>query len=201
MHSEDGWRHQGTFWVYEPERALPAKVTVRVPATFVRAGSDSAPVLARLMDLDVGLVLQRFAAGGRCYVADVGGSWVCYGWVSFLEEQIGEIGLSIRLRPGEAYIWDCATVPAYRRRRLYTALLSHMVTVLRMEGISRIWIGADTGNAASQNGIAASGFQPVADLLMNTALAAPQWQLRERPGAAALVLSDIRAMLHGADFR
>ena len=58
---------------------------------------------------------QRLASGKRCYVAQVEGALAAYGWVSWHEEEIGEIGLRLHLMPGEAYIWDCATAPAYRR--------------------------------------------------------------------------------------
>ena len=68
--------------------------------------------------------------------------------------------------PGEAYIWDCATLPAYRRLRLYTALLVHIVEQLYAEGLCRVWIGADAENRASQSGMALAGFQPVADLVV-----------------------------------
>ena len=54
--------------------------------------------------------------------------------------------LPIRLAPGEVYIWDCATLPAYRGQGLYPALLAHIVKELSAEGLRRAWIGADTGS-------------------------------------------------------
>ena len=41
-----------------------------------------------------------------------------YGWVNFVEEHTGELNLRIQLLPGEGYLWDCATIPAFRRSRL-----------------------------------------------------------------------------------
>jgi GNAT superfamily N-acetyltransferase len=171
----------------------------RVPAAFTRVDEASSRPLADVMRLPADHVRGRFLAGARCYVGVVDGVWATYGWVSYYEEQIGEIGLSIRLNPGEAYIWDCATAPAYRRLRLYTALLAHIVAELRAEGFTRIWIGADSDNLPSQYGIATVGFHPVADLLINSASPTRQLQLRGRPGAPTQIVSDVRQMLHGGD--
>src|SRR5205085_7281086 len=111
-------------------------------------------------------VLERFAGGRRCYVALVDGAIAGYGWVSFEEEAISELGMSFRLASDEVYIWDCASLPAYRGQRLYPALLSHMLTDLREEGLHRAWIGADSVSLASQKGIILAGFQPVADIYL-----------------------------------
>jgi hypothetical protein len=89
-----------------------------------------------------------------------------YGWVSFNEEHIGELNLRLTLLPGEAYIWDCATLPVYRQNYLYSALLVYILEELRTEGLCRVWIGADVENVASQRGIARAGFRLVADLLI-----------------------------------
>ncbi|TMC47123.1 MAG: GNAT family N-acetyltransferase [Chloroflexi bacterium] len=198
--SSDSWQQQGTFWLLDLDAPRPSGVAARVPATFTRVvEAAAARMLADAMRLPAEHVRARFAAGARCYVGAVDGVWASYGWVSFHEEQIGEISLRIRLKPGEAYIWDCATAPAYRRLRLYTALLAHIVAELRAEGFTRIWIGADSDNLPSQYGIATVGFQPVADLLINSASPARQLQLRGRPGAPTQIVSDVRQMLHGGD--
>lgn len=201
MSADDAWRQQGTFWLLDADGAVPAGAATRVPARFTCAGADSAPALAGLMGVDAEQVRRRIAAGSRCYVAEVGGEWAAYGWVSFHEEHIGEIGLHIRLRPGEAYIWDCATMPAFRRLGLYTALLAHIAGALRAEHFTRIWIGADTDNTPSQVGIAAAGFQPVVDLFVESNDAAPHLQLRGQAGVAGQVVDDVRRMLHGAGLR
>ena len=60
-------------------------------------------------------VRLRFETGRHCYAAWVAGELAAYGWVSFDEEFIGELGLRLKLLPGETYIWDCVTLPAYRR--------------------------------------------------------------------------------------
>jgi hypothetical protein len=140
-------------------------------------------------------VQQRFASGRRCYVARVEDTLAAYGWVSFDQEDIGELRVSMRLAPGEAYVWDCGTAPAYRRRRLYTALLAHIADELRVEGLCRVWIGAAHDNLASQNGIALAGFKPVADLIVARALAVRLLWVQGRPGVPEWLVADARRAL------
>ncbi len=146
-------------------------VTPLVEATFRRAGAEDIPALAEAMNTGAAEVEQRFASGRRCSTAWVGGQLAAYGWVSYEEEFIGELRLRLKLLPGEAYIWDCATRPTFRRNRLYSALLANMLAELRTEPLCRVWIGANLDNEASQRGIARAGFHHVADLVVSRVLA------------------------------
>jgi ribosomal protein S18 acetylase RimI-like enzyme len=137
-------------------------------------------------------ILLRFETGRRCYAAWVEGQLAAYGWVSFDEEFIGELSLCLRLLPGEAYIWDCATLPAFRRRRLYSALLVHILGVLQAEPLCRVWIGADLDNEASQRGIARAGFRAVADLVMARASARRLVWVQGRTGVPAGLIAEAR---------
>jgi GNAT superfamily N-acetyltransferase len=128
-------------------------------------------------------VLERFGGGRRCYAAFVEGVLVSYGWVSMEEEWVSELGLHIRLAPGNAYIWDCATLPEYRGRGLYPALLVYILGDLQEKGVRRVWIGADTGSVASQKGIVRAGFQPIADFFPSPARSATRFYVEGRPGA------------------
>ena len=191
-------RRPGTIWVLNLDWPTPDGLTPHLPATLMRAGPEAAQPLAGLMGLDnPAAVLQRFASGRRCYAAWVEGTLAAYGWVSFGEEEIGEMRLRIRLAPGEAYIWDCATAPAYRRRHLYTALLGHIAGELRADVLCRAWIGVDSDNLASQKGIALAGFRPVADLIVARALAVRLVWVRGRPGIPEHVVTDARRALLG----
>jgi GNAT superfamily N-acetyltransferase len=191
-------RHPGTLWVRNLDWPLPENIAPRVPATFRCVGPVEIESLAQVMRLDdPATIEQRFAAGKRCYVAQVDGALATYGWVSFEEEEIGEIRLRIHLMPGEAYIWDCSTAPPYRRKRLYTTLLLHMVDQLRAEGLCRVWIGTDGDNVASQQGIALAGFRPVADLLVTRVIGIRRFWVRGRDGIPESIVSDARRALLG----
>jgi GNAT superfamily N-acetyltransferase len=191
-------RRPGTLWVRNLDWPLPDNIVPRVPATFRCISPDEIDSLAQVMRLDnPALIQQRFALGKRCYVAQVEGEFAAYGWVSFNEEEIGEIRLQIHLMQGEAYIWDCGTVPAYRRLRLYSALLLHIADQLRAEGLCRAWIGADGDNVASQQGMTLAGFRPVADLVVARVLAMRMFWVRGRAGVPEAVVTDARRALLG----
>jgi GNAT superfamily N-acetyltransferase len=196
--AESDPRPPGTLWVRNLDWPVPDDVAPRVPTTFKRLGLEQIEPLAHLMQLtDPAAIRQRLALGKRCYAAQVGDALAAYGWVSRHEEEIGEIGLRLHLMPGEAYIWDCATAPPYRRLRLYTALLVHIVEQLHHEGLCRVWIGADADNTASQQGMALAGFQPVADLIVTRVIGLRRFWVRGRAGAPDYVVNDARRALLG----
>ncbi|HLO27862.1 MAG TPA: GNAT family N-acetyltransferase, partial [Anaerolineales bacterium] len=120
--------------------------------------------------------------------------------VSFNEEHIGELKLRMRLLPGEAYIWDCATLPAFRRNHLYSALLVYIIEELHAEGFCRAWIGADMDNKPSQQGIARAGFHHVADLVVERVLAMRQAWVQGQPGVPEHIIAEARrAFLNDRD--
>lgn len=158
----------GILWMLRLDRPLPVGPSPSIPATFQRAGPEAATELAHAMQLNnPDRVLQRFAIGRHCYIARVEGKLAAYGWITFDREGIGELGLTIRLSKGEAYIWDCATLPAYRGQRLYPALLAHMLGELQNAGLQRIWIGTDADNLPSQSGVALVGCQPILEIILS----------------------------------
>lgn len=160
-------QHMGLLWMLSLAEPLPVGPTPRIAATFHIAGLEQAAELAAAMGFaDPEPVLQRFEQGRCCAIARVAGQLAAYGWQTFDEEGIGELGLRMRLLPGEVYLWDCATLPAWRGQRLYPALLSYMLDVLQHDGFQRVWIGMDADNLPSQTGAALAGFQPIIDILL-----------------------------------
>ena len=188
----------GAFWMLQLDAHLPEMPLPSVAAVFERVGPEASVLLAQAMSLmDAGPLVEGFARGRHCYIAHVAGILAAYGWVSFDEQEIGELGLRLRLMPGEAYIWDCATLPAYRGQRLYPALLGWMVRHLQSEGLRRLWIGADSDNVASQKGMARAGFQPIADIFLPDDSTTSRPWIRDRPGVPQLVAQDLHQMLPG----
>src|SRR5262249_39384832 len=154
---------RGALWAMDLRDPAAAPVLPQVAATFGEVEQDSITLLATAMGVaDPRLVQQRLASGRRCFTACVTGSIAAYGWVSRSTECIGELERPIRLREDEAYIWDCATLAPFRRKLLYSALLSHVAAVLRDEGLQHLWIGASLRNQPSIQGFAAARFQPAA---------------------------------------
>ncbi len=189
---------QGTLWMLDLDQPLPVGPVLQVPVVFMRAGPEVAKELAQAMDLDdPAVVLQRFDNGRHCYVGKIEGTLATYGWVTFDEEDIGELSLSIRLKAGETYIWNCVTLPAHRGQRLYPALLAHIVGELQHQGLHRVWLGTDTDNLPSQRGTALAGFQPIGDVVISRVLTMRRAWMRGRPGVPEQLVMDARYALLG----
>ncbi|MGH2493557.1 MAG: GNAT family N-acetyltransferase [Ktedonobacteraceae bacterium] len=194
-------RHVGIFWLMKLDEAFSARafsVTPGLPVTFQRVGPETLDSLARVMGMtDHTSIARRFERGKRCYAGLLSEQIVTYGWVTFDEESIGELNLKARLRAGEAYIWDCTTLPAYRGQRLYPALLAHILGALAAEGISHAWLGTDADNIPSQKGVALAGFQPILDVgFVHSPTGKSMW-IRERPGISEQDARDAHRVLLG----
>lgn len=194
-------RHVGIFWLLKLEELSSSSafsVTPGLPVIFRLVGPDAVRSLAQVMGMaDHTPIMRRFERGKRCYAGLLADEIVTYGWVTFDEEDIGELGLKARLRSGEAYIWDCATPPAYRGKRLYPALLAHVLGVLAAEGISRAWLGTDADNIPSQKGVALVGFQPVLDVGFIHAQSGNSMWILQRPGVSEQDAIDAHRVLLG----
>ncbi len=196
--SEPVPKHVGTLWLLELAEPSVMAPVPRVEVHFQCAGSESAPLLAQVMGLGSSdEVFRRFDADKHCYIGSVDDVLATYGWVTFDKELIGELGLHIRLLPGEAYIWNCVTLQDYRGLRLYPSLLWYIVGELRSQGLRRIWIGADADNLPSQVGMRMCGFQPIADFVLDYALAFHSFWIRGHPGAPEQLVEDARRALLG----
>jgi ribosomal protein S18 acetylase RimI-like enzyme len=190
---------RGTMWVLDFTARGGTSITPVAPAvaaTFGEVHRGDAAALAAAMGLSgADPVVARLEGGRRCFGAWVAGQLVAYGWVSSGEEEIGELERTFRLPPGEHYIWDCATVPALRGKRLYSALLGHIAAALRDEGARRVWIGASLRNQPSVRGFAAAGFLPVITLTYLRLLGWHRVQLAGDPSASPHLVAALRQAL------
>jgi len=105
------------------------------------------------------LVAIRLQRRCRCFGAWSGDQLVAYGWLSSGPEWIGELGLEIRPGPGEAYVWNCVTLPDQRRRGVFRNLLQCVVRTAAEEGLQRLWIGSIEDYA--DRAIVDAGFRPI----------------------------------------
>ena len=185
-------RPVGTIWTLGPDESTPT-ITPRISAAFARAEPEAASELAEAMGEEVLTEIHsRFQAGRRCYVARVDRNIAAYGWVSFVEEYVGELALHLKMLPDEAYIWNCVTLPDFRREYLYSTLLTYIVGELQKDHVSRLWIGADTENVASQKGIARAGFIHVADLVITRVKTLRRIGIQGQPSVPANLIAQAR---------
>jgi ribosomal protein S18 acetylase RimI-like enzyme len=188
---------RGTLWEMDLDEPSPA-AAASAGARFREALPGDIALLATAMGLsEPRVVRERFAAGRRCFIADAEGTIATYGWVSEEAEHIGELERTIRLPPGDAYVWDCATLPPFRGHGLYTALLCHIVAALRRKGTRRLWIGASLDNIPSIRGFRSAGFRPVIRLTYLRLLSVSHIRLVSEARAPARLVADARRMLTG----
>jgi GNAT superfamily N-acetyltransferase len=150
-------------------------------------------MLRAAMGAEGDLVDLRLSRGCRAFVGYAAGEVVAFGWLSSGAEWIGELGVEIRPPAGEAYVWNCFTLPAHRHRGYFRALLGQMVAITRDEGTSRLWIGAVDGGAESA--VTGTGFLPVLYFRAVT-LGGVRWIIVRRPeGVDPGLLSTAMSML------
>jgi GNAT superfamily N-acetyltransferase len=134
----------------------PTVMLAQLPGFGVEIADDF-QLLAGMARLDLAEVHARVRGGHRPYVARVGKAPVAYGWSALSRASIGELGLEFAIPAGNRYLWDFATLPAWRGRGIYPRLLDAIVRHESSEA-ARFWIGHVDGNHASQRGIIKAGF-------------------------------------------
>ena len=146
-----------TWWRGDALPRLPI-----LPGLDVAVGED-ADAIARLTSLPRDEAVARLDAGHRIYVASLDGAPAAYGWVATVSASIGELGMAFGVPDRDRYLWDFATLPAWRGRGIYPRLLQG---ILAREGTDaeRFWIVHAPENAASASGIAKAGFAAVGEL-------------------------------------
>ncbi len=182
-----------------PTEVLQRFASFQYPQAGRRAHSDLAAPARDNVHTISEHVKWKHARGCKCYIGNIEQEIATYGWVSFDDEHIGELDLTIRVPANEAYIWDCATLPAYRGLRLYPALLAFILNELSAEGIARVWIGADEDNVASQKGMALAGFRPMIDIGLFHRETGPRAWIRGRPGISEQELDEACRVIIGAE--
>ena len=195
--SERDPRREGTIWMIDLDQPLP-KIKLEDDVDFQRIGPESVRILNNVMGgKPSNDIFKRFQTGRQCYTAWIKDNLAAYGWVSFNEEYVGELRLNLRMLPGEAYIWDCVTLPAYRNRHLYTALLVHILNELHAGPFCRVWIGADLDNVISQHGMQRAGFHHIANLVIARVLTMRQVWVEGQPGVPEKLVDEARRVFLG----
>jgi len=164
--SAPAWLFQrGVLWALDLWRGAPARAEARISVRFAESSREDLSPLAQAMGLpESSEARRRLDTGRRCFVGWVDNSIVTYGWLTIGDEDVGELERTYRMRPGEAYIWDCATRPEWRGQGLYGALLGCINATLAREGVRRAWIGTNLENEASLKAFARSGFTPIVEV-------------------------------------
>jgi GNAT superfamily N-acetyltransferase len=115
-------------------------------------------LLARLADLEDSEIERRLNEGNQIFLLRVDGEPAAYGWSATGPAHIGGLSLAFEVPPGERYLWDFMTLPAFRGLGLYPLLLQ---AILRRQSAEAewFWIAHGRRNAASRQGILKAGFR------------------------------------------
>jgi len=146
-----------TWWATDALSPVPP-----IPGFYVSTTID-AVALASLNGIAVADVAARRTAGHHAYVGFMDGTPVTYGWVATCGADIGELALRFDLPPGDRYLWDFATLPAWQGRGLYPRLLQ-AVLLHESRFATRFWIIHAPENLPSGNGMQKAGLTPVGRL-------------------------------------
>jgi GNAT superfamily N-acetyltransferase len=155
--------------------------------------------LAEINRLSLTEVYDRRMDGHRPYVSRMDGHAVGYGWLATSQLSIGELDIHVGLPPGDRYLWDFATLPAWQGRGLYPRLLRSILEQ-EIQNAQRFWIIHSPENLPSGAGMSKAGFESVGQLSFtvdgSVGLAPyPDSIERARIGAALLQVPIIESVL------
>ena len=193
------WKSEyGTLCALETDRGLPPAFEAGTEVDFIEVGDAHLHRLAEAMRLpNPHPIRERLGERRRCFLLMAGDDIASYGWVTQGKESVGELERDFNLLDSEAYIWDCVTLPAWRKKGLYSALLSNIIYQLHEEGVRSLWIGASRENQPSVRGLANAGFERVADVNYNRFLWLTLFNVMPAPAAPApLVSAAFRIMIN-----
>ena len=153
----------GLLWSWRCGDPLPALASP-VGAWRVTASqrADAAPeaelseLMLRDFELPLAASARRFGRGYHLYLGWLGERPVTYGWVARGAASMENPGVAFQVPPDQTYLFAFETLPAWRGRGCYPALLQ---AILAEEPAEWSWIIHQSDNIASQRGIARAGFQ------------------------------------------
>jgi len=146
--------------VYERRIDAPAPPSVVPPGVEVRVADQ--PLAAG----DVGArwhpqAAERLRDGQACAIAHHETEVVAYCWLACTPVWVGEIGHTVVPGPEDVYLYDAFTMPGWRGRGLFSAVISPLLALARSRRRSRALIFVGAGNRASRRAIERAGFEIV----------------------------------------
>lgn len=125
----------------------------------IRRSADTSRI-ATLAGITPYEAATRMQNGHLLYIGWLHHQPVAYGWSAVQRAEIGEIGCSFVIPDGDRYLWDFATLPAWRGHGLFPRLLQAIVSAESV-AVGRFWIAYLPQNGASERGIIKAGFRTV----------------------------------------
>ncbi len=136
-----------------PAFALPPGIALR-PATAAdlpSLASTMEPFQGEIWNFRVGgpvlgLFQERLDAGDYCLIAERDDAILYMAWTRFDSASESEVGITVTLRPGEAYGYGVFTLPAFRGQGLATEGEAERLRQLRARGARRLYSWVSSRN-------------------------------------------------------
>ena len=103
---------------------------------------------------------SRLSDATRCYLVFDGPVIVHASWVTTAAAWVRELAHYFQPPAGEAYTYESFTREEVRGRGAYPYALTEMARELAADGVTRLWVGVEAGNAPSARAISKAGFEP-----------------------------------------
>jgi len=97
----------------------------------------------------------------QCYIGFVNDDIAHLAWIYYPHDSKHQPTRFRRLRSDEVAIANCVTLPAFRGRGVFPAVLRQLLAKLKSEGYRHCYSYIEVGNAPSQRAVAKVGFRPV----------------------------------------
>jgi ribosomal protein S18 acetylase RimI-like enzyme len=134
-----------------PAAPAPAPADVRLA---IWSAADMARWRARCPEAPTPCFRDRIDGVSRAAVVLAGDDLAALIWLY----GPGDPSRMFRLGPGEAELNHGTVLPAFRRRGLFVAVLTHAVACLRAEGVRRVYAAVHDANHRSLRAFRAAGF-------------------------------------------
>jgi CelD/BcsL family acetyltransferase involved in cellulose biosynthesis/GNAT superfamily N-acetyltransferase len=165
-----GERVRGLVYVATPEDVQPVaaagdrgRVEFRENTiTDLLAHGDLAPDVYRILTEKAHESQRAIAEGRTLHTVLVGGRLAGWGtsyWPSEPAPLDETPGAMLEMETGSVSLYDFYTLPEFRGRKLYPALLTHILQLRFGEGAARAYIAVVASNRASRNAIERVGFK------------------------------------------
>lgn len=139
-----------------PGEIPPSEARIEVEHKVLDISSPDREIICEIQG--AALPMERYARGEKCFVALHRGRPVSYIWGAAGPVGVEEIAMAVKPAPGEAYLYDAFTLEGWRGRNLYPSVLRRALEDGKAEGLKRMMIFVEAGNAASRRGVAKAGF-------------------------------------------
>jgi RimJ/RimL family protein N-acetyltransferase len=173
------------WYVYRQEAATVASPVLPPGTLFHKLSDRELETLMPTRDLQREQLQRRAALGGNtAYAIFCGGRLAHISWLITYDTERRLRPRVLGLRPDEAEITACYTLPEFRGQGLYPIAIRALCQIARGMGISRIFMKTVPDNTPSQQGILKAGLDRAGHIL--------QLVLPFRPDGQGVIIRRIR---------